>query len=47
MGGKIHVSETNGFDLKNASDYMMPQRMPWMKTLSIELRNKPSEPLDG
>lgn len=47
MGEKIHVSESNGFDIKNTSDYMVPQRIPLMKTLSIELRNKPSVPPTG
>lgn len=43
MGEKIHVSESNGFDVKN----MVPQRIPLMKTLSIELWNKPSVPPTG
>ena len=31
----------NGFDIKNSSDCMMPQRMPLMRSVSIELWHNP------
>lgn len=31
----------NGFDIKNTSYYMVPQRMPLMNSVSIELWHNP------